>query len=50
MLQLIVEEVSGMPFDQYAKQTILDPLGMKSSTFGCVTTQAYVGVAQHYKK
>lgn len=33
LLQLLVEEVSGMPFHQYAQQAVLDPLGMTSSSY-----------------
>ncbi len=33
LLGLIVEEVSGMPFDQYVKTAILQPLGMNNSGF-----------------
>src|SRR6266496_3722001 len=29
----IVEQVSGMPFDQYVEQHLFQPLGMRSSTF-----------------
>ena len=29
----IVEIVSGMPFDAFVQKRILDPLGMKDSTF-----------------
>ena len=29
----IVEQVSGMPFEQYVEQHIFQPLGMRSSTF-----------------
>lgn len=33
LLQLVIEEVSGMPFAQYMEQEILKPLGMNNSTF-----------------
>lgn len=33
MLQLLIEEVTGMPFEAYMEQRILNPLGMSSSTF-----------------
>ncbi|HWR60287.1 MAG TPA: serine hydrolase domain-containing protein [Clostridia bacterium] len=33
LLQLVIEEVSGMPFAQYMDQEILKPLGMNNSTF-----------------
>jgi CubicO group peptidase (beta-lactamase class C family) len=31
MLALVVEKVTGMPFPQYLRQTIFDPLGMKDT-------------------
>jgi CubicO group peptidase (beta-lactamase class C family) len=31
--QLLVADVSGMPFQEYMKTTVLDPLGMNHSTF-----------------
>ncbi len=33
LLQLIVEEVSGEPFDAYMRRAVLEPLGMSRSTF-----------------
>ncbi|MET0271745.1 MAG: serine hydrolase domain-containing protein [Phenylobacterium sp.] len=33
LLQLVIEEVSGQPFDAYMKQAVLRPLGMTRSTF-----------------
>lgn len=33
MLGLIVEHVSGMPYDVYVRTKILEPLGMRSTTF-----------------
>jgi CubicO group peptidase (beta-lactamase class C family) len=33
LLQLMVEEVSGMPFPQYAQQAIFEPLAMGSSSY-----------------
>ncbi|GAA0554552.1 CubicO group peptidase (beta-lactamase class C family) [Rhizomicrobium palustre] len=30
---LLVQRISGMPFDQYLKKTVLDPLGMKDTGF-----------------
>lgn len=33
LLQLIIEEVSGMPFEKYMEQEILKPLGMNNSAF-----------------
>lgn len=33
VLHLVVEEVSGMPFDQFLKKEFYDPIGMSSTTF-----------------
>jgi len=33
LLQLMIEEVSGMPFEKYMEQEILKPLGMNNSAF-----------------
>lgn len=33
LLQLVIEEVSGQPFDAYMKRAVLKPLGMTRSTF-----------------
>jgi len=33
LLQLLIEEVSGEPFDLFMKRTVLQPLGMTRSTF-----------------
>ena len=33
VLALIIEEVSGMPFDEYIRETVLEPLGMSNSYF-----------------
>ncbi|MBG9789445.1 serine hydrolase domain-containing protein [Brevibacillus laterosporus] len=33
MLQLVIEEVTGMSFDHYMKEQIMKPIGMKSSSF-----------------
>jgi CubicO group peptidase (beta-lactamase class C family) len=33
VLELLIEDVSGEPFAQYMKRTVLDPMGMKHSTF-----------------
>ncbi len=30
---LLVERLSGMPFDQYLQKTLFDPLGMKSTRY-----------------
>lgn len=32
-LQKIIEKITGMPFDEYARQTLFDQLGMKHSTY-----------------
>ncbi|MGE7884132.1 serine hydrolase domain-containing protein [Bacillus sp. NPDC094077] len=33
ILQLVIEEVTGMPFERYMEEQIMKPLGMKSSSF-----------------
>lgn len=33
ILQLVIEEVTGKPFDRYMEEQIMKPLGMKSSSF-----------------
>lgn len=33
VVQLLVADVSGMPFPEYMKETVLDPIGMVDSTF-----------------
>ena len=33
ILQLVIEEVTGIPFDRYMEEQIMKPLGMKSSSF-----------------
>lgn len=33
LLQLVIEEVTGLPFDEYMKNEILEPLGMHQSSF-----------------
>ncbi|HYF81965.1 MAG TPA: serine hydrolase domain-containing protein [Clostridia bacterium] len=33
LLQLMIEEVSGMPFEKYMEQEVLKPLGMNNSAF-----------------
>ena len=42
MLALVVEKVTGVPFPQYMKQTIFDPLGMKDTH---IFTVAEIGTA-----
>ncbi len=39
LLGKIIEEVSGMPFDEYIKQHVLEPMGMSDSTFDCDVMQ-----------
>ncbi|MDX1661310.1 MAG: serine hydrolase domain-containing protein, partial [Gemmatimonadota bacterium] len=34
ILQLLVEEVSGRPFEAYVREAVLEPLGMRCSGFG----------------
>ncbi|WP_334073728.1 MULTISPECIES: serine hydrolase domain-containing protein [Paenibacillus] len=34
ILQMVIEEVSGQPFEDYMKNRVLHPLGMDSSSFG----------------
>jgi CubicO group peptidase (beta-lactamase class C family) len=34
ILQLLVEDVTGEPFAQYARRAVFDPLGMSSTSFG----------------
>lgn len=33
LLQLVIEEVSGQPFEAYMRQAVLDPLELRASTF-----------------
>lgn len=33
VLSLLIEDVTGEPFEKFMKQTVLDPIGMKDSTF-----------------
>ncbi|MBN1224255.1 MAG: beta-lactamase family protein [Candidatus Aminicenantes bacterium] len=33
VMQLLVSDITGKPFDEYMKKTVLDPIGMKNSTF-----------------
>jgi len=33
LLEVLVEDVSGKPYEEYAQTHVLDPLGMKASTF-----------------
>lgn len=57
LLQLLVEEVSGEPFDVYVKRAVLDRLGMDRSTFTLAPDASSVAtfydaegrVAMHYR-
>ncbi|MBX3495968.1 MAG: beta-lactamase family protein [Parvibaculum sp.] len=40
LLQLLIEEISGEPFDIYMKRAVLDPLGMSSATFDLASAEA----------
>jgi CubicO group peptidase (beta-lactamase class C family) len=46
LLQLAVETVSGMPFEAHMRSAVLEPLGMKASTFVHPATTA--GLARPY--
>ena len=46
---LIVQVVSGMPYEQYVAEKILEPLGMTRSTFDPARA-AEIGIAQGYLK
>lgn len=48
LLQLIVEEVTGMTFNQYMDKEILKPLGMKSSSFSNDFTDSNMSKAYGY--
>ncbi|MED4728258.1 serine hydrolase [Aneurinibacillus migulanus] len=48
MLQLVIEEVTGMPFDRYMKEQIMKPLGMKSSSFRQEPTDSNLSKAYGY--
>ena len=48
ILQLLIEEISGQSFQEYMTETVLDPLGMKSSTF-VLAEKANLPIAQLYK-
>lgn len=50
MLALIVEKVSGMPFSEYAKKNIFDPLGMVHSVFHDDVTNIIKNRAFSYEK
>lgn len=47
ILQLLVEEVSGVVFADYIQSEIFDPLGMDRSTYSSVATQANVSSSYH---
>jgi CubicO group peptidase (beta-lactamase class C family) len=40
VLQLLVEELTGRPFADYMQAEVLEPLGMRASSFGCRRTVA----------
>lgn len=40
VLQLLIEEITGMPFDAYMQQNVLQPLGMTKSTYSMDTITA----------
>jgi CubicO group peptidase (beta-lactamase class C family) len=40
----LVERLSGKPFDQYVRENILEPLGMKSTTYVPVDTSLFAAV------
>lgn len=46
LLQLLIEEVSGQPFNDYMKANVLDPLGMTGSTF--ILDEPAANVAEFY--
>ncbi len=50
LLAEIVERVSGVPFADYAKREVLDPLGMKSSFFLNGPVPKLAGIAHGYVK
>lgn len=46
LLQLLIEDVTGEPFEVYMRRAVLDPLGMSRSTF--VTPEGAANVAEVY--
>ncbi|MEZ4810560.1 MAG: serine hydrolase domain-containing protein [Allomuricauda sp.] len=53
LLSLAMEEASGVPFADYVKEKVLDPLGMKNTSptqIGNVSSSAVENLAQFYSK
>ena len=51
VLQLLVEDVTGKPFAAYMQHAVLDPIGMKQSTFEApLSAHATKGAATAYKE
>ncbi|MEC0169307.1 serine hydrolase [Paenibacillus graminis] len=48
LLQLVIEEVTGQPFEQYMDQQVLKPLGMNSSTFAATTGSPFKSTGYGY--
>lgn len=48
ILQLLIEEISGIPFQDYMTQTVFEPLGMKNSTF-VLSKKPDIQLAQIFK-
>lgn len=48
ILQLVIEEVTGMPFETFMKESVLKPLGMKSSSFRQNAANANLAKAYGY--
>ncbi|MHA6529959.1 serine hydrolase domain-containing protein [Paenibacillus sp. BAC0078] len=48
LLQLVIEEVTGLPFEQYMDQQVLKPLGMNASTFGDTTANPLMAKGYGY--
>jgi CubicO group peptidase (beta-lactamase class C family) len=47
ILQLLVEEVSGVSFEDYIQSTIFDPLGMERSTYTSISKMNNVSSSYH---
>lgn len=48
LLQLVIEEVSGEPFNDYMRRAVLSPLGMTRSTF--ISSEGATNVAQSFNE
>ncbi|MBT2293105.1 beta-lactamase family protein [Paenibacillus albidus] len=48
LLQLIIEEVTGLPFEKYMDQQVLKPLGMNASTFGAASDNPLMSTSYGY--